>query len=162
MPFSSPYQVCQQLSRFEEEVGDVQPTEIVTQPAQYAGLPYPKGRDASLSGYTAHPLLEEIQAAAARRDQSDRRIFERKSFGLLTASPPHPRIGVPDMNPFWPFLTLPAAPQQFDRRTRLQDLDARMASFLKEKQISNAACPEVLNNISTARTKVQREIIAND
>lgn len=60
---------------------------------------------------------------------------------------------------FWPFLQMPIAPSgHLSRRARLQDLDARMTSFLSEKQAAKAACPEVLDNVKAARTKVQREM----
>jgi len=60
---------------------------------------------------------------------------------------------------FWPFFpVLPATPAQHRRRTRLQDLDARMTSFLSEKQVTSSACPEVLDNVKAARSKVQREM----
>lgn len=60
---------------------------------------------------------------------------------------------------FWPFFpVMSAVPSQLQRRTRLQDLDARMTSFLSEKQATNNACPEVLDNVKAARSKVQREM----
>jgi len=60
---------------------------------------------------------------------------------------------------FWPFFpALPAMPAQHRRRTRLQDLDARMHSFLCEKQASSTSCPEVLDNIKATRTKIQQEM----
>jgi len=60
---------------------------------------------------------------------------------------------------FWPFFpTLPTHRAKVSRQTRLQDLDARMTSFLSEKQVSNSACPKVLDNVKTARSKVQREM----
>ncbi|CTQ54116.1 hypothetical protein LP7551_02648 [Roseibium album] len=62
------------------------------------------------------------------------------------------------MNPFWPFLAMPAMQPKFTRRTRLQDLDARMASFLSEKQASGTTCPAVLDNIKVAKSTVQREM----
>jgi hypothetical protein len=62
------------------------------------------------------------------------------------------------MNPFWPFMALPAPQPQFSRRTRLQDLEARMSSFLSEKQASSTSCPKVLDNIKVAKSTVQREM----
>lgn len=62
------------------------------------------------------------------------------------------------MTPFWPFMALPAVQPQFTRRTRLQDLEARMSSFLSEKQASSASCPKVLDNIKVAKSTVQREL----
>lgn len=63
------------------------------------------------------------------------------------------------MTMFWPFFpVLPAVPAQHRRRTRLQDLDARMSSFLSEKQRSGSACPEVLDSVKAAKSKVQREM----
>jgi hypothetical protein len=40
----------------------------------------------------------------------------------------------------------------------LRDLDARMTSFLAEKQRSEDTSPDVLDNIKVARSKVQREL----
>ncbi|QFT32656.1 hypothetical protein K1718_17650 [Roseibium porphyridii] len=62
------------------------------------------------------------------------------------------------MNPFWPFMTLPATQPPLSRQSRLQDLNARMTSFLSEKQASGTSCPQVLDNIKTARSEVQREM----
>ncbi|WP_305987006.1 hypothetical protein [Roseibium sp. MMSF_3544] len=62
------------------------------------------------------------------------------------------------MTPFWPFMALPAVQPQFTRRTRLQDLEARMSSFLTEKQASSTSCPKVLDNIKVAKSTVQREL----
>ncbi len=62
------------------------------------------------------------------------------------------------MNPFFPFMPFPAAASAVSRRTRLQDLDARMASFLSEKQALESACPDVLESIKTSKANVQREI----
>lgn len=60
---------------------------------------------------------------------------------------------------FWPFFpVMSAVPPLLQRRTRLQDLDARMTSFLSEKQVSSTACPKVLDNVKAARSKVQREM----
>lgn len=60
---------------------------------------------------------------------------------------------------FWPFFpVLPAVPVQHRRRTRLQDLDARMTSFLSEKQRSGSACPDMLDKVKAAKSKVQREM----
>ncbi|MEO1111159.1 MAG: hypothetical protein AAFY05_02460 [Pseudomonadota bacterium] len=47
---------------------------------------------------------------------------------------------------------------KFTRRTRLQDLEARMSSFLSEKQASSTSCPKVLDNIKVAKSTVQREM----
>ncbi|CTQ61657.1 MAG: hypothetical protein RIE06_21870 [Roseibium album] len=62
------------------------------------------------------------------------------------------------MNPFWPFTALPALQPKFTRQTRLQDLEARMSSFLSEKQASSTSCPKVLDNIKVAKSTVQREL----
>jgi hypothetical protein len=65
------------------------------------------------------------------------------------------------MNPFLPmfspFAALHRAPS---RQSRLRDIDARMASFLREKQTSNTTCPKVLDNVKSARSKVQSEMVA--
>jgi hypothetical protein len=34
-----------------------------------------------------------------------------------------------------------------------------MASFLREKQTSDTTCPKVLDNVKTARSKVQCEMV---
>jgi len=55
-------------------------------------------------------------------------------------------------------MALPAMQPKFTRRTRLQDLEARMSSFLSEKQASSTSCPKVLDNIKVAKSTVQREM----
>jgi|GEM_PF-1784274 len=63
------------------------------------------------------------------------------------------------MNLFWPFAALPRVSKSpTSRRSRLQDLDARMASFLTAKKASGTTCPEVLKSVRTARSNVQREM----
>lgn len=61
---------------------------------------------------------------------------------------------------FWPFFFIPPSAVQPRNRTttRLRDLDARMTTFLAEKQQASDTSPEVLDNIKTARSKVQREL----
>ncbi|GAB4520666.1 MAG: hypothetical protein Tsb0019_21760 [Roseibium sp.] len=58
---------------------------------------------------------------------------------------------------FWTYFAMPHRPST---RTRLQDLDARMTTFLAEKRISGKASPEVLDNVKAARSKVQQEMAA--
>ncbi len=62
------------------------------------------------------------------------------------------------MLPFWPFFGLALAQPLRTRQSRLQDLDARMASYLAEKQAAGASCPLVLDNVRAARSAVQREL----
>ena len=65
------------------------------------------------------------------------------------------------MNPFLPFFSPFAALQRTpSRQSRLKDIDARMASFLREKQTSGAACPKVLDNVKTARSTVHCEMVS--
>ncbi|WP_269582555.1 hypothetical protein [Roseibium sp. Sym1] len=60
---------------------------------------------------------------------------------------------------FWPFIPVfPVKSMQLTRRTRLQDLEARMSSFLSEKNASGTSCPQVLDNVKAARNKIQREM----
>ncbi|MHA7773184.1 hypothetical protein [Roseibium sp. M-1] len=63
------------------------------------------------------------------------------------------------MTPFWPFRTLlPVSTPPLSRQSRLEDLNARMSSFLAEKQSCRTTCPKVLDNIKAARSNVQREM----
>jgi len=63
---------------------------------------------------------------------------------------------------YWlPFSMPPmAVPSARPTRTRLQDLNARMTSFLAEKQACGDASPEVLDNIKAQRSKVRLEMAA--
>jgi hypothetical protein len=58
---------------------------------------------------------------------------------------------------FWTFFSIPTQPST---RTRLQDLDARMTTFLAEKRISGGASPEMLDKVKVARSEVQQEMAA--
>ncbi|GAB2187368.1 hypothetical protein [Roseibium sp. LAB1] len=63
------------------------------------------------------------------------------------------------MNLFLPFFSPFAALHRVpSRQSRLKDIDARMASFLREKQTSDTTCPKVLDNVKTARSTVQHEM----
>ncbi|MEP1930866.1 MAG: hypothetical protein ABJJ37_06290 [Roseibium sp.] len=65
------------------------------------------------------------------------------------------------MNPFWPFMAFTApAPTSVTsaRQMRLRDLDARMSSFLAEKQNGRGTCSRVTDNVKGNRMNVRREL----
>ncbi|WP_428642980.1 hypothetical protein [Roseibium sp.] len=62
------------------------------------------------------------------------------------------------MLPLWPLFVPPALQPVMTRQARLQDLDARMASYLADKQATGTASPTVLDNVRSAKTAVQREM----
>jgi len=65
------------------------------------------------------------------------------------------------MTLFWPFLpAMSGTTVRPSRQTRLRELEARMSSFLSEKQASRSTCPQVLDNVKAARSTVQREMAA--
>jgi hypothetical protein len=62
------------------------------------------------------------------------------------------------MTLFWPMFPVLPAMSARTTRSRLKDLDARMTSFLSEKQASGTSCPQVLDTVKAARTEIQREM----
>lgn len=62
------------------------------------------------------------------------------------------------MTAFMPFFPIPAAQPRSIRRSRLQDIDDRMTSFLSQKQVSGTSCLQVLDNIKAAKADIQHEM----
>lgn len=64
------------------------------------------------------------------------------------------------MNPFWPFLPMTAPlPATDTRGVRLRDLDARMSSFLAQKEHQSATCTDVVDNVKGRRSRLRGELL---
>lgn len=62
------------------------------------------------------------------------------------------------MNPFWSFMALSRTPTTSTRHMRLRDLDARMSSFLAEKETTRTSCADVLDKVKDQRDQTRREL----
>lgn len=63
------------------------------------------------------------------------------------------------MTLFWPYYGTGALPSSAtSRRARLRDLEARMDSFLVEKQNSRNVCSKVLGNVKDVKSRLRGEL----
>lgn len=63
------------------------------------------------------------------------------------------------MTLFWPYYGIGALPSgTASRKARLRDLEARMESFLVEKQSSDNVCSRVLGNVKDVKSRLRGEL----
>ncbi|QDG77198.1 hypothetical protein [Labrenzia sp. PHM005] len=63
------------------------------------------------------------------------------------------------MTLFWPYYGINALPSgSASRRSRLRDLEARMDSFLVEKENSHGVCTRVLGNVKECKSRLRGEL----
>jgi hypothetical protein len=66
------------------------------------------------------------------------------------------------MTLFWPYYGIGALPSGSNsnraRRARLRDLEARMESFLVEKENKQEVCTRVLGNVKECKTRLRGEL----